>query len=391
MKKTSILPFERILSLEESRFLKEAVVKAVEVFESWGYDYIKLPTFDHYEIQKEGLGDKARNAIVIKELRSGNLLSLRADFTTQVVRSVTFLKRWHFPMRLYYFGTLFSAGDTYESFQVGIELVGAKTLKGDVEVITALYDYIRALGIKDATVSVGHVNIVRNILNRLPPGERNLARQAFKERNVSYLRTAFGGELIPRLPFLHDREEAISAVLQLGMEKEARELEEVGDMLSEGGVRYIYDLSEVRELPYYTGIVFEMYLPQVGYPIGGGGRYDDLSRLYGEHFPATGGGIYIDRLLEVISPVREKKDLFIVDTSNRGTGSKLARILRAEGYKVGVELTNRAVEHSVDYAFGEGYVKVVVILDERNVRLYTTVKEYQLMSLKELLKLLNID
>jgi ATP phosphoribosyltransferase regulatory subunit HisZ len=50
----------------------------------------------------------------------------------------------------------------------------------------------------------------------------------------------------------------------------------------------IFDLGLVRELDYYTGAVFEVYDPAVGFALGGGGRYDGLVGRYGRDLPACG-------------------------------------------------------------------------------------------------------
>ena len=52
--------------------------------------------------------------------------------------------------------------------------------------------------------------------------------------------------------------------------------------------RVIFDLGLVRELDYYTGAVFEVYDPAVGFALGGGGRYDGLLGRYGRDLPACG-------------------------------------------------------------------------------------------------------
>ena len=69
------------------------------------------------------------------------------------------------------------------------------------------------------------------------------------------------------------------------------------------------DLSFVRGMTYYTGIVFE-FLSQKGggeYPIGGGGRYDDLVRAFGgDDAPACGFALYVDEVARTIEQEREK-------------------------------------------------------------------------------------
>ena len=67
---------------------------------------------------------------------------------------------------------------------------------------------------------------------------------------------------------------------------------------SERGVadRVIFDLGLVRELGYYTGAVFEVYDPAVGFALGGGGRYDELIGRFGRDLPACGVALDVQRV-----------------------------------------------------------------------------------------------
>jgi ATP phosphoribosyltransferase regulatory subunit len=60
--------------------------------------------------------------------------------------------------------------------------------------------------------------------------------------------------------------------------------------------RVIFDLGLTRELGYYTGAVFEVYDPQLGAPIGRGGRYDELLGRFGRPLPAVGFALTVERL-----------------------------------------------------------------------------------------------
>jgi ATP phosphoribosyltransferase regulatory subunit len=70
------------------------------------------------------------------------------------------------------------------------------------------------------------------------------------------------------------------------------------ELLAERGVadRVIFDLGLVRELGYYTGAVFEVYDPAVGFALGGGGRYDDLLGRFGRALPACGVALDLQRV-----------------------------------------------------------------------------------------------
>jgi ATP phosphoribosyltransferase regulatory subunit len=62
--------------------------------------------------------------------------------------------------------------------------------------------------------------------------------------------------------------------------------------------RVILDLGLVHELGYYTGAVFEVYDPAVGFALGGGGRYDTLIGRFGEPRPACGIALDVQRVHE---------------------------------------------------------------------------------------------
>jgi ATP phosphoribosyltransferase regulatory subunit len=57
------------------------------------------------------------------------------------------------------------------------------------------------------------------------------------------------------------------------------------------------DLSEVRGQDYYTGTIFKIYVPGLGFEIGGGGRYDNLFKNFGCDFPSVGFSFSLERLM----------------------------------------------------------------------------------------------
>jgi ATP phosphoribosyltransferase regulatory subunit len=75
-------------------------------------------------------------------------------------------------------------------------------------------------------------------------------------------------------------------------------LRSLNEHLHQRGVvdRVIYDLGLVRELGYYTGSVFEVYDPAVGFTLGGGGRYDELIGRFGRDLPACGLALDVQRV-----------------------------------------------------------------------------------------------
>ena len=63
------------------------------------------------------------------------------------------------------------------------------------------------------------------------------------------------------------------------------------------GDRVSIDFALLRDLDYYTGFIFEGYLPEIGFPLCGGGRYDSLLPNFGYAVPAVGWSAGVERLL----------------------------------------------------------------------------------------------
>ena len=109
-------------------------------------------------------------------------------------------------------------------------------------------------------------------------------------------------ELLVRLPELRGGAEVLERTdgpLSASAARAAVDgLRALHDLLAERGVadRVIFDLGLVRELGYYTGAVFEVYDPAVGFALGGGGRYDELIGRFGRPLPACGMALDLQRV-----------------------------------------------------------------------------------------------
>src|SRR5207253_10219112 len=68
------------------------------------------------------------------------------------------------------------------------------------------------------------------------------------------------------------------------------------------------DLGEIQGFDYYTGILFRVYVPQLGFEVANGGRYDGLPATFGEDLPAVGFSFSLDRLEQIATPKLEVVD-----------------------------------------------------------------------------------
>lgn len=102
----------------------------------------------------------------------------------------------------------------------------------------------------------------------------------------------------------------------------------------------VVDMGVLRNLDYYTGIVFEGYSPDLGFGLLGGGRYDNLLGNFGYDCPATGFALGMDRLALVLAKQQSKKEelLYIVGGTNLSKMVKEADQLRAQGFVVELDV-----------------------------------------------------
>ncbi|MDQ7056018.1 MAG: ATP phosphoribosyltransferase regulatory subunit [Persephonella sp.] len=150
-----------------------------------------------------------------------------------------------------------------------------------------------------------------------------------------------------------------------------------------------------KEISYYTGIVFEIFIKDFSKPVGQGGRYDNLISKYNGNVPATGFAFDVLSIWEYMKENKliEKKnykDFFIIDiTSDKSLAYKISKKLREKGYKVGRDIIDREIKSSIRFAFNNRYRKVIVIgLDstEKSIYIYSTEESFEKKSVQEFLK-----
>jgi histidyl-tRNA synthetase len=147
----------------------------------------------------------------------------------------------------------------------------------------------------------------------------------------------------------------------------ASELESFGQLSS-----CVYDLSIVRGIGYYDGIVFEAF-DKAGEDVGsifGGGRYDKLCRIYGKRdLPATGVAGGIERLMisleraNLFPKMHPSAKVFVasVQEETRPEAIKLAQRLRNGGVSAEVDLKSRNLSKQLEYANSTKMPYVIVL------------------------------
>jgi ATP phosphoribosyltransferase regulatory subunit len=307
-----IPPGTRDVLPEEMRELRAICERMRVRFEEAGYGEIHTPALEYEEVLRRG-EERAAGARYRTFDEEGNVLALRSDMTIPTARMVaTRYRDVEPPLRFCYFARTWRAvergvGEPREFLQGGLELIGVTAPEAEAEVVGLTIAALEAAGLRRHRVGVGDGSLYRTLLESVgvPPEHHTALLESLSRRDLVGLdrlvaELGLGGrqhELLVRLPELRGGPEVLDRVD--GLVGQAVEgLRALHALLEERGVadRVIFDLGLVRELGYYTGAVFEVYDPAVGFALGGGGRYDELLGRFSRPLPACGLALDVQRV-----------------------------------------------------------------------------------------------
>ncbi len=295
---------------EEMRVLRRITSALLATFDESGYGEISTPAVEFEEtLRLAELGLKPSYRVVDDH---GALLALRADMTVPIARVVaTRYADAEPPLRFCYAAHAYRAvrphrGQMREFLQAGVELVGVPGPGGTAEVLTVLCRALEATGLREFSVGVGDATLYPTLLAAygVPAAAREALLHELGTRDLVGIDRVVGSLGLPpdaaatlaRIPRLRGGADVLDA--PPGPLRDALDgLRAVIDLLEPDiAARVIVDLGRFPRLGYYTGPMFEVYDPELGEPLGGGGRYDDLIGRFGRPLPAVGFALGVDRL-----------------------------------------------------------------------------------------------
>ncbi len=287
------------------RWLEE---KLLSEFSRQGYLEVDTPILEVPRREQDG---------VFSLLGQDNeLLALRPDFTRAIAAWAAVQKQQR--QKYAYFGQVFRRSEANTAglqvlLQAGVELLGEDAPEAGVAMVALAIDSLRASGASEPCIVLGHTGFLQAAFRdlRLREAEQRQLLQALVSRDlVAWHQLAELSAAPPelqRLPELCGDAAVLDEARRMGLgpltATVLSELRETLASLTELGYgsSLRLNLGLCAQLDYYSGLLFEGYLPGVGEPVLHGGRYDRLLQQLGADLPATGFAISVDRLLPLCS------------------------------------------------------------------------------------------
>jgi len=386
----------RDLLPEEAETLNFVVSKARETAQLYGYREVITPLVEPYELLSAKSGEEIRQRMFIFKDLGDRTVALRPEFTASIARlATTALKTEPKPLRVFSVGSVYrydepQRGRYREFWQSNFELMGSNKPEADAEAILLTNSLMKATGLDDYAFKIGHIGVIRGILNQENVDDKvqNVVLQLMDKKEYGKAlelvehekcQTALQGllELQVETPF--ETAEKIKKYVT-GYDKAEAAADNLMDILqlvtASGCPVKIVEPAFARGLEYYTGIIFEVNVPDLDIALGGGGRYDRLIEVFGgESTPAVGVAHGLDRVAlamqmqqTALSTRREKTVVVIpVKQELKAEALKISQMLREAGISMEFEVMGRKMAKALEDA-DRRKVDYAVIVGERELR-----------------------
>jgi histidyl-tRNA synthetase len=374
---------------------------------SHGFKRVQTPIFETLDLFTAKSGPGVVKQLYAFQDKSDRALTLRPELTAPVMRMVSEeMRAYPKPLRLSYFGQCFryeesKKGRYREFFQYGAELIGASGPLAEAEVVALAIDMLDGCGLMDYEVRIGHVGVLRDILTGLglstegePESPVASAMRLLDKGDWSGLSELFAAngvdssatQNLRNLSELDGGIETLDSARDIlsNMDVSLESLDELASMLSALDAlaptppSLKVNLCVARGLDYYTGMVFEVNVAELGGEgqVLGGGSYK-LLHLFGleDLDPSCGFGLGFDRVLLALESQAEREGRGEVVPGETPAPSTLmlpfkidtmavlgiVKSLRDSGYNVELDLRGKNIGKSLDWASKNGFTNVIIV------------------------------
>lgn len=399
------------------------------IFKKYGYSEIQTPSFENLSTLTGKYGDEG-DKLIFKILNSGDYLSkasenllaeknstalissisekaLRYDLTVPFARYVVMHQNEiSLPFKRFQIQPVWRAdrpqrGRYREFYQCDVDVVGSDSLLNEAEFVLIYHEALTKLGLKDFNIKLNNRKILSGIAEVVGKPElivdmtvaidkldkiglegvnKELLERGFTEADLAVLKPII--ELSGSNQEKLDSLKSVLANSSVGL-KGVEEIETVFEYLRKLGQSAILekevevDITLARGLNYYTGCIFEVKTNEVQMgSIGGGGRYDDLTGMFGlKDLTGVGVSFGADRIYDVLEELQlfppsnaERTKVLIINFDQALEASTLPILFKLREAGIAAELYPSAVKLKKQMSYADSkQIPFVLLVGEEEV------------------------
>ncbi len=362
---------------EEQKLRNEMLKTIEEKFKLYGYSSIDTPAVEFLETLTKKSGEEVKEQIFEIE---GEEIGLRFDLTVPLARFVASQLNLYKPFKRYAIAKVWRNEEPqkarYREFiQADVDIIGVKEQTAEVELLFLAEDVLQSLGfsLENAEFLINNRKFLSSFASHYEVDSSFFFRTIDKldkigEKGVVELLKREYGEKAERIMKELSRGKSNKEKLNFIKEFSNEAYEELS-FITKNFKRAKIELNLVRGLDYYTGSIFEVKLSKEIGSVVGGGRYDNLTSMYGKEDYAVGLSLGFERLFYL--KLKEKKpekynyaDVYIAFIGdNFSYALSIAQRLRKNKIAVDLNYSKRSLRKQLDYANNMRYRYVIIIGD----------------------------
>ena len=355
-----------------------------QVAESFGYEEYGAPLLEPLEIYAAKSGQEIVNEQTYQFTdRGGRSVAIRPEMTPTIARMVAARQQeLGYPARLYSIANFMryerpQKGREREFWQLNTDIFGVDGVQADAEIVRLSDAVMQKLGAKRNmyTIRINNRNLINfmmaqylrldavqsQMMIKLFDKKSKITPEQFREQAAAIFDADYAQEGLRKIA------KVVGATSMADLPQEILDSEAVGDIqglftqLQETGITNAkFDITLMRGLDYYTGMVFEVFdeHPENNRAMFGGGRYDGLVTLFGAQPMAVVGMAIGGTAMEeffvghnLLPELRSTTDIYMIVLGDvEKSAQKIADKLRNEGIKVAVDITSRKIDKQIKAA-----------------------------------------
>ena len=334
---------------------EEALISVLRaLYEGAGFRAYRMRKFEEYSLYLENRDFLLSDFVITFSDMSGRLLALKPDVTLSIVKGSRATKQQG--EKVYYLENVYRLDERTHEYreirQMGLEALGDIDEVQTLEILTLAIRTLQNIN-NESVMDVSHMGLIKPLISVSGKKAQREIMEAMRFKSVSALSAAMENANLPEenkhalkalCTLEGDFEKSLNALKELsdddGFQAAVSELRVIFEGLKEMGLQnYVrLDFSIANDLRYYTGVVFQGYIPSAHRAVLSGGRYDGLSQKFLRGVGALGFALYLNDLESEMTPAAHADALVVYkEGANAGEALKKANELRQKGLSVRIE------------------------------------------------------